>query len=137
MARELAQKSPSGRPRRESITKRNRLRVKNPDPNFVYRFVNDQEDRVEILKEYGYEVAPPDSNHATKDKRVDVGESIGSAPSIAVGNGTRAVLMRIPKDWYDEAQAEKLQELTKLEDSIRNPKTLGRESYGKVEFTRD
>jgi hypothetical protein len=133
MARELAQKSPSGRPKRQSLTQRGRMRVRNADPNFVYRFVNDTEDRVEILKEMGYEVVTEEAVGRLSDKRVDVGAPVGSGASIAVGNGTRAVLMRIPKTWYQEAQQEKLEEVTKLEESLKPKNSDG--TYGKVEMS--
>lgn len=132
--RELAQKSPSGRPKRQSLTTRNRLRIRNADPNFVYRIVNDVEDRVEIMKEIGYEVVP--ANEAqVGDKRADIGSAIGSAATLALGGGVRGVVMRIPKEWYQDAQREKMQEVSRIEETLKPKKSDG--MYGSVEFSRD
>lgn len=133
--RELAPKSPSGRPKRESLTTRNRLRVKNPDPNYVYRIVNDKEDRVEIMKELGYEVVLQ-SDVKVGDRRVDVGGALGSAATLPVGGGIQGVVMRIPKEWYEESQQEKRAEIARIEETIK-PKNLDGTVYGsKLEITR-
>lgn len=133
--RELATKSPSGRPKREKLTTRHRLRVKNPDPNYVYRIVNDKDDRVEIMKELGYEVVP-NAGVQVMDRRVDVGGALGSSATISVGGGVQGVVMRIPKEWYDEAQKEKREEIARIEETIK-PKNLDGTYGNKLEITRD
>lgn len=98
MTRELATKSPSGRTRRTSLTRRNRLSVQDKDPNYHYRIVNDVDDRVSQFIENGYEVV----NTKVGDKRVDQSAGLGSVPAFSVGQGTKAVVMRIKKEWYEE-----------------------------------
>lgn len=135
MARELAQKSPaSGRPKRQSLTTRNRLRIKNMDPNFVYRIVNDVEDRVEIMKDLGYEVVSADEVKVN-DRRADIGAAIGTASTLALGQGMRGVVMRMPKEWYEDAQKEKMADVSRLEQTLKPKKSDG--MYGSVEFSRD
>lgn len=116
MARELKSRAPEGRPVRTPITKRNRLTVKNTDPNYHYRIVNSIDDRVEQFLEQGYEIDPQSQ---VGDKQVDVPSPLGSAKQISVGGGTRAVVMRIPKDYFKEDQAAKQAEVDALEDSMR------------------
>lgn len=105
------------RPRRTPIGARNRLEIKNRDPNYHYRIVNDTDDgRVEYFKELDYEV---DTTAVVGRKRVDVPSAIGSAPTIAVGGGMNAVVMRKRKDWYEEDQKAK-QELIDIQEAGMN-----------------
>lgn len=46
----------SARPQRAPLGKRDRLAIKNKEDGFVYRIVNDVDDRVELLKGNGYEI---------------------------------------------------------------------------------
>ncbi len=116
MARELKSKAPEGRPTRTPITKRNRLSVKNMDPSYHYRIVNTTDDRVEQFLEQGYEIDPQSQ---VGDKQVDVPSPLGSAKQISVGTGTKAVVMRIPKEYFREDQDAKQAEIDALEDSMR------------------
>ena len=115
--RELKAKVPSGRPARQPVTRRNRLDVKDQDPNFHHRFVNDVDngDRIEQFKAAGYEVVERPGKIG--DARVDVPNQIGSS-TISVGGGMKAVLMRIPKQWYKEDQKLKQDQLVDVEKKI-------------------
>ena len=113
--------------------RRNVLTATNTDPNFVYRFVNDRGERVSNLKEQGYEVVT-DSNIRIGDRRVAVPQSEGSVRTASVGNGMQAVLMRIPKEYYEEDQAAKQAEVDEIENSMKQSPVDG--SYGKVELGR-
>lgn len=102
---------------RESVNgTRGVLTVKNKDANFVYRIVNDLDDRVLNLQERGYEIVTNDT--PIGDKRVATAKQEGSPVQIRVGNGKTAYLMRIKKEWYDEDQAAKQEEVDKTEQSI-------------------
>ena len=102
------------RPRRQSIGKRNRLSVKDQDPNYVYRIVNVVDDRVEQFIEQGYEIAPS----AVGDKRVDSATPVGSQKQISVGNETKAIVMRQRKDYYAEDQQAKQDKIDALEATM-------------------
>lgn len=116
MARELTAKSLSGRVRRTPITVRNRLTVKDRDPNYHYRIVNVVDDRVDQFKEQGYELV---ADAQVGDKRVDTATSMSSTTEISVGGGMKAVLMRIPKEWYQEDQAAKQAQIDELEAAMK------------------
>ena len=103
------------RVKRTPIGQRNKLAVKDQDPNYHYRVVNDVMDRVEQFKEQGYEVVPETK---VGDKRVDNPTNLGSASGISVGNGVKAVVMRQRKDWYDEDQAAKQKTIDDLEATM-------------------
>jgi len=118
MTRELVSKSPSGRVKRTPIGQRNRLTVKDKDPNYFYRIVNTTDgsgsDRIEDFKEAGYEVV----DNKVGDKRVDTTSGLGKNPDFSVGNGIKAVVMRIPREYYEEDQAAKMAHLKAVEDTM-------------------
>ena len=111
---------------------RNILTVAQKDPNFVYRWVNDVPGRIAAFKEGGYEVVTSDNE--VGDKTVDRGSKLGSAITKSVGGQITAVLMRIPKEWYDEDQAAKQKEVDILEATMRDQSQRG--DYGSVKVVR-
>lgn len=128
----LNTKTLTERPKRVPLAGRSRLSVRNQDPNYVYRIVNtnldSDPDRVEALKEAGYEIVPNQKAGEVGDKRVDNTSALGSVKEISVGGGTKAVVMRIPKEFYQEDQAAKQAEIKKTEDSAHK-----RADYGSMD----
>lgn len=116
MTRELATKSPSGRVKRTPITVRNRLSLKERDPNYHYRIVNDVDGRVDQFLEGGWEVV---KDAKVGDKRVENSTGVGSVPTVSVGQGIKGVVLRIKKEWYEEDQAVKMQEVAASEETMR------------------
>jgi len=109
----------SARPRRTPLSRRNRLSVQNKEPGFTYRIVNDVDDRVSQMQEQDYELCEKAQLGAIGDKRVDNTASIGSIAHFSVGQGTKAVVMRIPDDWYKEDQEIKQQEVDAMESTMK------------------
>lgn len=107
------------------------LTVKNKDPNFVYRIVNDLGDRVLNLQECGYEIVT--DNTQIGDKRVAIPTKEGSPVQINVGQGKKAYLMRIKKEFYDEDQAAKQAEVTATEETAKS-ESAG--DYGSIKIER-
>ena len=122
MAIDKTSPAPVGRVRRTPIAMRNKLSVPNQDPNFHYRIVNDIDGRIEQFIEQGYEVAPVTQ---VGDKRVDTPSQLGSAPKVSVGNGTKAISLRIRKDWYAEDQLTKQKDIDELEASMNSAAKRG------------
>lgn len=106
------------------------LTVANKDPNYVYRWVNDTPGRLEKFKDAGYEVVTQD--HEVGSKAVDRGSKLGSAITKSVGGQITAVLMRIPREWYDEDQAAKQAELDALEASMKD--SAHQDRYGSLKI---
>lgn len=120
------------------------LTVLNKDPEYEYRFVTDGDDfgsRILKYKRGGYELVPSDE--------VEVGEESvykqrdgGSIVRIPSGNGKFLFLMKIRKEWYDEDQKGKQDQVDMIEQSMeRNispdeaeDHDLGQ--YGKVKVSR-
>ena len=131
MVKELTTKSPSGRVKRTPLAVRNRLSVKDTDPNYTYRIVNTTDahggDRVASFLEHGYELV-----ESTKvgDKRVDISAGLGSTPEFSVGQGKKAVVMRIRKEWYTEDQQAKLDQIKATEETMYK---TARADYGSIE----
>lgn len=122
----------SARPQRAPLGKRDRLSIKNKEDGFTYRIVNDVDDRVDQLMERGYEVCSKEQVGAIGNKRVDNTSSIGSAAHFSVGQGTKAIVMRVPKDWYEEDQRAKQAEIDALEATMKRDARLAAD-YGKLE----
>ena len=109
----------SARPTRVPIGKRNRLAIKNKEPGYVYRIVNDVDDGIEQFIEGGYEIATKERVGATGDKRVDDPSSLGSIQTISVGKGLKAVVMRQKEADYKADQAAKQAEIDELEQTMK------------------
>lgn len=134
--KEAIAKAPSGRTRRTPVGTRNILTVSNKDENYVYRVVNDVDegDRINRFIEAGYEVVKS-KDVSVGEKRVEAPSVEGSIARISVGGGTKGVIMRIRKDWYEEDQAAKQREVDATEDSITKPTDrIG--GYGKTTIER-
>jgi len=132
MTKETISKAPAGRPKRIPVGSRNRLDVIGKDPNFVYRIVNDVDDRVERFKQAGYELV--DVNEARlSSQRVGAGTPEGTMASMPVGMGTTGYLMKIPKDWYEEDQRTKQVQIDASEESIKKPNIDG--AYGEIKIS--
>lgn len=108
------------------------LAVREQDPNYVYRWVNDVDNRVDRFKAGGYEVVTA-PNVRVGDKQVDSGSQLGSAVTKAVGGKIMAILMRIPKEWFDEDQQAKMEEVDAKERAMR---AESQADYGTLKITR-
>ena len=125
--------SASARPKRTPISGRNILTVKGKEAGFEYRIVNDSGDRIEMFKDAGWELV--DSKDVTVgDRRVDRTTSEGSKAQVSVGGGTKAFVMRIPKEFYDEDQAAKNKRIDALEESMKQ-KALSGSDFGDFKTT--
>jgi len=132
--KEAISKAPVGRVTRTPVSQRNILTVKGKDPNYVYRVVNDIDDRIAQFIDGGYELV---DNEATTvgDSRVSQGTSLGTKKVFSVGQGIKGHLMRIRKEFYEEDQAAKQSYVAKQEASIKEQALDG--NYGKLEIKRD
>lgn len=131
--KEAISKVPSGRPTRTPVGQRNILTVKGKDPNFHYRIVNDLDDRIAQFLEAGYELV--EDTVEVGDKRVNAASALGSKKNISVGQGTKAHVMRIKKEWYDEDEANKLRQVAEIERATKAKALDG--TYGELKISRD
>jgi hypothetical protein len=113
----MANESRANRPKRVPLGQRNRLSFGAQDPNYVYRVINDQDERLMQAQEAGYEFVTGDQ--PLGDKRAAEGGKIDSRVSKPVGNGVRGFLMRIPKEYYEEDQNAKIGKIEDLEKALK------------------
>lgn len=100
------------------------LTVANKDPNYEYRWVLDVPGRLEKFKDGGWE--PVQEDLEVGQSTVDRGTKIGSVITKHAGRAMTLVLMRIPKEWYDEDQDAKQDRVTALEESMMRDIRSGR-----------
>lgn len=111
---------------------RNKLNVRGQEPGYVYRIVNDIEDRVQSLQEMGYEIVT-DKGCTVGDKRIANPTQEGSPVKVSVGQGVQAYVMRQKQDWFDEDQKAKNARNDELEAQMkREAKDAG--FYGKLQI---
>lgn len=134
MTKEAIAKSPSGRVRRTPVGVRNVLTVQGKDPAYEYRIVNDTGDRVEQMKAAGYDVVSA-KDVTIGDRRINVASTEGTAATASVGGGVKAVVMRIPKEWYEEDQARKQAVVDETEAATKADALKG--TYGRFDISRD
>ncbi len=113
---------------------RNVTTVKGKEPGWHYRIVNDVGDRVDELKERGYEVVTHEVSIG--DRRIAGAKGVGSPATLKVGGGITGILMRIPEEFFNEDKAAKAAEVDRTEEAIKgniNPATGSVSGdYGKV-----
>lgn len=125
---------PKSRVTRASINgRRNVLTVNGADPNYVQRIVNDTGDRVAMMQERGYEIVT-DKNVSVGERRVANPTQEGSPVMASVGGGTKAYVMQIRREWYEEDQKAKAEETAKMESAMVGNAKEG--MYGKLEIGR-
>jgi hypothetical protein len=107
------------KPARIPLGKRDRLKFKGliDDENYVYRVINDKDDRLKNALEGGYEFI--NSKEKLDDPIVGEGGAIDSRVSKPVGKGTTGFLMRIKREWYEEDQKLKQQRVDSSEQAMK------------------
>jgi hypothetical protein len=131
--KEAIAKAPRGRTQRVPVGTRNVLTVAGKDPGYEYRIINDSGDRVQEFLDAGYELVENDSVRVG-DKRVNAGTAEGSKAHLSVGQGQKAFVVRIKKEWYAEDQAAKQAKVNQLEEATKAKALDG--TYGKLEISR-
>jgi len=86
-------------------------------PGFARRLVNDVDDRIERFKVAGWS---PVENGQVGDPHAGDPSSVGSMTVKSVGAGTKAVLMEISQDIYDQDQQDKQTRVNELEAAMES-----------------
>lgn len=131
--KEAIAKAPQGRVRRTTLGRRKPLAVAGTEPGYTYRIVNDQGDRIAQFQAAGYELVDG-KGVSVGDNRIDKPSAEGSAAQVSVGGGTKAYLMRIKDEWYQEDQAAKQAEIDALERATKEKALDG--NYGELRIGR-
>ena len=123
-----AERVPLGAPRLK-------LKIKEQDPNFVARWINDKGGRLEHALEGGYSfvgrgvtVGTPDVIPGNTDPGSRVSKIVGTDED---GSPLRAYSMQIDRDTYEKDQDAKEAERQRTESAIRNGNPDGKASDGR------
>lgn len=104
------------------------LIVEGKKDDMEYRIVNDTPGRVAKLKSMGWEI----DEEAVLISAMD--DSKEQSNSKHVGDGTKAVVMSMPEEWYQEYQKEKQQHVDRIEKTAQKTPDGIKGGYGKVEI---
>lgn len=112
------------RPERAKVgAGRDVLSVRGKDPNYQYRWVNDEGGRIMDLQERGYEFVRWDEIERVGDASITnvahdtehVAKDVGNMS----GHGRlRAYLMKIPNEYFEEDQQEKQKQVDEIEQQL-------------------
>lgn len=104
------------------------------DPNYVYRIVNDEGDRIRRFRDAGWEVVEKRCGMHVGDPDAAAEKQLGSLVSKTVGKEKTAYLMRIKKKFYEEDQEAKAARIRQGEaDLFLEEKKQGR--YGSIKIS--
>lgn len=112
---------------------KNILTVSNRDPNYHYRWVINDPDRVAKFKDGWYEIVQ-DENLKVGDRKVDTSAGTSSVVETRAGAGRKFVLMRLPKELWEEDQREKQRQVDLSEAEMQ--REAKRERYGELNIDR-
>lgn len=133
MRKRNVETSNQARPSRTPVHEQKDKLTVETDPNYQYRWVNSNDPkRVEVFKKAGYEVAPDVGQVGDSVTDSQVTQTTGVTERY-MGGGTKAILMRIRRDWYEEDQAKKAEDLDAREKQMLREAKQDRYGELKVE----
>lgn len=114
---------------------RNLLTIQHRDPDFRYRWVLNDPDRVAKFEDGWWEIDTDPRNQKVGDRRVDT--PAGTSSSVVetkAGMGRKYVLMKLPRELWEQDQKAKQDEVDRIEaEIVREAK---KDRYGKLEVDR-
>lgn len=115
---------------------RNLLTINHRDPDYEYRWVISDSDRVEKFKDAWWEVDDDPRNQRPGDRRIDTSAGTSSVVETKAGGGKKYVLMKIPKDLYEADQKAKHDEIDRVEAETLREAKRGEGRYGSITVDR-
>jgi hypothetical protein len=107
-----------GQPKRVPVGAGNKLEFTGRDPNYAYRVVMDRQGRLDAFRAAGYDFCYSEVREA--DKGVAEGTATDTRKMVNLGCSDKGYLMRIPKEYYDQDQADKLNKVKATEAAMKN-----------------
>jgi hypothetical protein len=114
------------------------MSIPNEDKSYVYRLVNDENEKIEKHLAAGYEIVDKEGNDLSIDGRLQDPSWRQSAASQSVGLGTIGYLMRIPREWHEEDRAKKQRALDEKSKALKQKAIPGINSdnvYGEISIS--
>lgn len=109
-------KRAKSRPQRVPLHKQKVLRAQSRE-GYVNRWVNVEEDRIDRFKKAGWSPVVGKDNLDVDAIAHDTNRDANNTVMKHVGAGKQAILMEIPKEYYDEDQAAKQRRVDEIEAS--------------------
>lgn len=128
----IASTSPSGRPRRKPVNYRSGFVIEKKDPSRVYRLINADPGRYAKFESSGWRRENL-VEHLPGYDRLQDARLIDNA--IHVGGGQKQILISIEKEFYDEDQENKAEEVNNREAAIK-PQNSGDYVGAKFDVSR-
>jgi hypothetical protein len=116
--RDVTRNDNAGKPKRVPVGAGNKMEFEGKDPNYEYRIVNDNPGRLAMFQRASWEFCYDEKRVA--DKGVAEAGSMDTRIVADAGRGLKGFLMRIPKDLYDEDQANKIDKVKESEAQMKN-----------------
>lgn len=111
---------------------KNILTVSNRDPDYHYRWVLNDPDRVAKFQEAWYEVVERTNDLKVGDRKVDTSAGTSSLVETRAGMGRKYVLMRLPKELHEEDRRAKQRLVDDTEADMQREAKQGRYGDGIV-----
>ena len=113
---------------------RNILSVQYQDPNYKYRWVINDPDRVAKFRDGWWEPDDDERNLKVGDRKVDTSAGTSSIVETKAGMGRKYILMKLPKELWEADQKAKHDEIDRVEaEMLREAKN---DRYGNVVVDR-
>ena len=134
-------KTASAKPKRTPVSgARDILNFNEKKDGYVYRWVNDKDNRIQRFLEAGYTFVGQDADNRGQlisgDKSINNSSGVVSGViTKSVGKGDTSYLMAISEEYYEEDQSAKQTQIDKVESALT--KTSGQDGrYGDVNISR-
>lgn len=128
-------KAANKRPERTPISgNRDILTVDGKDEEYVYRWMNDMDNRIQRALDGGYNFVTDDGKQVGTRQVDNPNSNVGSVVSKDVGKGVTSYLMALPRDLYEQDQAAKHSDIDSTEASLRKSGQDG--NYGSVKISK-
>ena len=120
---------------------RDKLTVSGKDPNFMYRWVADYSEdgqRIWAFDEAGYEFVKSDEVEGVGQNHVYESSNVGSIVRRPSGDGRYLYLMKVPREFYEETQQMKEEQLRQMERDIERQRDENTDDgmYGRAKLSR-
>ena len=110
------------------------LTVKGKDKNYVYRWVNDVDGRIQKFVAAGYDQVYMNDGMEVGAEDIKQGTNVGTVVNKSVGHGITAYLMRILKEYYKEDQESKAAAVNRSEEIIYENVDRLSGKYGEIKI---
>ena len=123
----------TAKPKRTPVSGNRDILTVDQKKGYVYRWVNDLENRIQKHVDAGYVFVKSDGDFLAGEKSVNNAKATTSGViSKNVGKGMTAYLMAQKEEWFEEDQRAKMERIDRAEKKMT--KASGKDEYGEVKF---